>query len=257
MTARVRSRVRARCGGIDSGSGGPGRCSRVRQAAPEPRHHVCPVHARNRSRDAGRADGRAFGALGTRAQALRDSSTTKGDPGETSDIRHDSEHPAGRLSAVRTFFTGSRRASAARAYGPPPCRACGLAAVPGAAAGRSPRRDPLGSQEWSAHRPPPARRVTVRPTPERVKGAPRHCVMASGPPGPAHCVELPAPLSGRRLGAVMEGLIRVPPVYPRPCSAGTRTRRTTTPLSTRPTATKTPEAFAMRRSGVRIPSAPP
>jgi hypothetical protein len=68
-------------------------------------------------------------------------------------------------SAVRTFLTGSRRASGARACGRPPCRACGLAAVPGAAANR---RSRPSTREPSAVSSP----VATNPT--------RHCPLDSG-----------------------------------------------------------------------------
>jgi hypothetical protein len=69
-------------------------------------------------------------------------------------------------SAVRTFLTGSRRASGARTCGPPPCRACGLAAVPGAAA--KPRAPTRSAREPGAVSSP----VATNPT--------RHCPLDSG-----------------------------------------------------------------------------
>ena len=80
----------------------------------------------------------------------------------------DGEAPS--LTLVSTFFTGSRRASGARASGPPPCRACGLSAVPGAAAAEA-RADRWMRTSRIAHQEPPTRRSTVRSTPVCVKGA--------------------------------------------------------------------------------------
>jgi len=74
--------------------------------------------------------------------------------------------PNVRRSAVRTFPTGSRRASGARTCGPPPCRACGLAAVPGAAA--KPRAPTRSAREPSAVSSP----VATNPM--------RHCALDSG-----------------------------------------------------------------------------